>query len=98
GFVFAVEIFHRVLVERNSRITTLLRAPVDQAFFTNVEITGTGTTTPVIRLAFGDAVLEPVQTRMVLVSEFLDLLEDVLFFYRQRLQRSINVVNYANCG
>src|SRR5262245_17933396 len=51
-FVLSIEIFHRVLLKRNSWISTLLRAPVDQTLFTDVEITSAGTTPPVVRLAF----------------------------------------------
>src|SRR4030095_1632079 len=36
--VLTIEIFHRVLGQRNARIPTLLRTPVDQPLFTNVEV------------------------------------------------------------
>ena len=39
GLVLPIEIFHRVLLERNSGIAALLRAPVDQAVLTDVEVT-----------------------------------------------------------
>ena len=38
GFVFALEVFHRVILERNTRIAALLRAPMDLSFFADVEI------------------------------------------------------------
>ena len=80
GFVLAIEIFHRVLLERDSGITALLRAPVDEALFTDVEIARAGTTAPVVRLAFGDTVLEPVQACVVFVTELLDLVKNIFLF------------------
>src|SRR5689334_21822539 len=71
GVVLAIEVFHRVLIERNSGIATLLRAPMDQTVFANVEVTRAGATTPIVRFALRDAVLKPVQPGVVLVSELL---------------------------
>ena len=79
--VLAIEVGHRVILQRNPRITFLLGAPMDQAVFTDVEIAGAGPTTPVVRFAFGDTVLKPIEARVVLVSHLLYLLEDVFFFW-----------------
>src|SRR5690242_693691 len=98
GFVLAIEIFHRVLLEWDSRITALLRAPVDQTFFANVQIARAGTTAPVIRFAFRDAVLKPIESRVILVSEFLYFLEDLFLFRRERFQSAVAVVNDADSG
>ena len=38
GFVLALEVFHRVILEKNSGDATLLRTPVHLALFANVEI------------------------------------------------------------
>src|SRR6267142_6074956 len=95
GAVFALEVFHGVLDERRARITTLLRAPMDQSIFANVEITGSGPATPLVRLAFGDAVLKPIQPRVVFVSQFLDLLKDASLFLLERLQRAVVIVDHA---
>src|SRR6185369_1192160 len=84
--VFPIEVFHCVLLEWNSRITTLLRAPVDQPVLANVEITRACTAAPLVRPALGDAVLEPVEPRVVLVTELLNLLEDMFLFRRKWLQ------------
>src|SRR5258707_7599274 len=78
GFVLAPEIFHRVLFERCAGIATLLRAPVHQAVFADVEIARAGATAPFVRLAFGDAVLKPVEPRVILVAEFLHRMKDLL--------------------
>src|SRR5438045_8221406 len=77
SLVLAIEIFHRVLVERYARIAALLRAPVDETVFADIEITRAGATTPVVRLSFSDAVLKPVQAGVVLVAHLLHLLKDV---------------------
>src|ERR1044072_2155506 len=81
----SIEIVHSVLVERNAGIAALLRAPVDQTYLADVEITRAGATTPVVRLTFSNAVLKPVQTGVVLVAHFLDLLKDVFLFFRKWL-------------
>ena len=77
--VLPIEIFHRVLFERNSGVASLLRAPMDQTVFANVEVTRTGAAAPVVRLAFGNAVLKPIEARVILVAQLLDLLENILF-------------------
>ena len=38
GFVFALEIFHGVILKRNAGIAALLRAPMDFALFADVEV------------------------------------------------------------
>jgi len=53
---------------------------MDQAVFANVEISRSCSTTPLVRLSFGDAVLKPIEARVVFVAEFLDLLKDVFLF------------------
>src|SRR5262245_56688786 len=47
GLVLAIEVFHRVLVQRDSRVTALLRTPVHQTLFTDVEIAGARAAAPV---------------------------------------------------
>src|SRR5439155_23764990 len=89
GFVFAVEIFDSVVCEGNSRIAALLRAPVNQAVFADVEIARAGTTAPLIRFALGDAVLKPVKARVILVAELFDGMKGLLLVFRQRLQRAV---------
>ena len=39
GLIFTLEVFHRVVLERDAGIAALLRAPVDLPFFANVEVT-----------------------------------------------------------
>ena len=94
--VFSIKVGHRVVLERYSRITSLLGAPVNQAFFTDVQVTRSGATTPLVRFAFRDAVLKPVEARMVFIAKFLYLLEDVLLFCGKRLERTVTVVNHAH--
>ena len=96
--VFPIEVLHRVILESNARVAALLRTPMDQTVFTDVEITSSGAATPVVRLALGDAVLKPVETRVIAVPQFLDRLEDTLFFVRERLERAVVVVYDADRG
>src|SRR5712664_3427192 len=55
GFVFALEIFHRVVFQRSAGITALLRAPVDQPVFADVEVARARTAAPFVWLSFRDA-------------------------------------------
>ena len=52
---------------------------MDQSFFANVKIACTGAATPVVRLAFRNAVLKLIKPGVVFVAHLLDLLENVLF-------------------
>src|ERR1044072_8413089 len=96
SFVLTIKIGHGVVLKWYSRITTLLGAPVNQTFFADVQIARTGATTPLVRLSFGDAVLKPVETRVIFVSQLLNLLEDVFLFSRKRFERSVAVVDHAD--
>ena len=84
GHVLALEIFHRVLFERDAGVAALLRAPVDQAVLADVEVASAGAAAPLVGLALGDCVLEPVEARVVAISQPLDLLEDLLLFVAER--------------
>src|ERR1700675_2712389 len=84
GLVLALEIFHRVIFQRRAGIAALLRAPVHQAVFADVEITRAGAATPFVRLAFGDAVLKPVEPRVIFVAQLLNRMKDLLLSFSQR--------------
>src|SRR5947199_2555553 len=94
--VLALEIFHRVLFERDAGRAALLRAPVDKAVFADVEVTRSGAAAPFVRLAFGDLVLKPVEARVVAVAEFLDLLKNLFLSFAERLQCSVVVMYHAD--
>jgi hypothetical protein len=79
GFVFPLEVFHRVILERDAGIAALLRTPVDLAFLADVQIARARAATPFVRFAFSDAVLEPIQTGVVFVAVFYGM-EDLLSF------------------
>ena len=69
---------------------------MDQAFFADVQVASSGAAAPVVGLAFGDAVLKPVEAGVVFVAQFLDLLKNVFLFIREWLQRAIVVVNHPD--
>ncbi len=98
GFVFALEIFHRVIFERRAGITTLLRTPVHQPIFADVEVARSRTTAPFVRLPFGDAVLKPIEPRVILIAQLLHRVKDLLFSFSQRLERAVAVVDHADGG
>src|SRR2546429_3864246 len=91
GFVLALEVFHRVIREWSSGDATLLRTPMHLAFFANVEIARARATAPFVRFAFGDAVLKPIEPRVILIAELLHGVKNLFLFFRQRLQRSVSV-------
>ena len=69
-----------------------------QPVFTDVKVAGAGAAAPLVRFAFGDAVLEPVQARVIPVSKSLDLLKNTLLFFGERFQRPVVIVYDANRG
>src|SRR5438105_15821675 len=81
SMVFAFEIFHRVLLKRNPRIAPLLGTPVHLTLFTDVQVTRARPATPFVRFAFSDAVLKPIEARVILVAKFLYVVENLLFFF-----------------
>jgi len=96
--ILPLQIVRTILLERDTRMPSLLRTPVHETVLTDVQVTRARSTAPLVSLPFGDAVLKPVQPRVIFVSEFLDLLKDALLFFRKRLESSINVVNHADRG
>ena len=49
--VLAAKVDFRVILQRNAGVASLLRTVVDEAVFTNIEVTRAGAASPVIRLA-----------------------------------------------
>src|SRR5579863_1142927 len=60
-----------VLLERNPRISALLRTVMHQAIFANVQVAGSCAAAPAVRLTLGDIVLEPVEARIVTLLQLL---------------------------
>src|ERR1700733_293146 len=67
-----------------------------EAVFTNVEVAGAGTTAPVVRLAFGDIVLEPVEARIMPLRHALHLEEHFAFRRAERAKLSVAVMDDAD--
>src|SRR5436190_20662307 len=91
--VFPIKIIHRVLLKWNARITALLRTPVDKAVLADVEIPRARSAAPVVGLPFGYAVLKPIQSGMIFITELLHLLKNLFLSNGKRLQSSIIIVN-----
>ena len=47
GIVFMIKVLRGVILQRDGRITPLLRAVMDQPVFANIEVTASGATSPV---------------------------------------------------
>ena len=55
------KIIQRVVHQRNARIAALLRAPVDEAVFADIEIARSGTAAPLVRFAARNIMLELIE-------------------------------------
>lgn len=91
--VLALDVGECVLLERNPGIATLLRAVMNEAIFANVEVSGAGSASPIVRLSVREVVLEPIEPAVTLFSVILDLAIDALFASVERLHRAAAVVN-----
>ena len=87
-----------VLSQWNARIATLWRAVMHQPELADVEITRTRATAPFVRLPFRDAVLKPIEARVILVPQLLHIVEDLLFRLAQWLERAVSVMDHTNSG
>src|SRR6185503_20029845 len=63
--IFGTEIVEAVLRERDAWMTALLRAPMDETVFADIEVPRTGAALPVIGLALCKVLLKPVVVREV---------------------------------
>src|SRR5687768_7523756 len=86
--VFAFEVFRRVLGQRNSRRSALLRTVVDQPVFTNVQIPATGMAMPVVRQAFGEIILELTVVDKIREFLFAKVHDCVVNRFLRRTQRT----------
>src|SRR5208337_4579296 len=73
GEELAANIGERVLLQRGSGITALLRAVMNESVFANVEISCPSPAAPLVRPAIGDVVLEPIEARIVSLLKSLHL-------------------------
>ena len=61
GVELPAKIIHGVVHQRNAGIAALLRAPVNEAVFANIEIARSGSAAPLIGLTTSDVVLELIE-------------------------------------
>ena len=95
--VLALKIDERILIQRNSRVATLLRAPVNQAIFADIQIPAPCVALPVVRDSASQVVLESVmpkkgEHRLV---QLADLVENPPLMLAQRPHLPGAVVNHA---
>src|SRR5262245_42597904 len=78
--IFPLKIVSVVLLERDSGMATLLRAPVDEAVFAHVEVPSAGAAVPLVWLAQREVLLEAVVVGEVEhgIPEACHLLQDCL--------------------
>ena len=79
GEVLALDVVERVLLERNSGVTALLRAIVNEAVLTDVKIAGARAARPFIRLASREVFLKPMKSAVALFVVAPDLAIDARF-------------------
>src|SRR5438876_1121766 len=82
--VLTIHIGERVFLERNTGITALLRAIVNQAILTDIEIAGTCTASPIVRFASREIFLEPIEAAVALLTVGFDFLIDAFLAAIQR--------------
>lgn len=90
------KIIQGVVHQRDARIAALLRAPVDEAVFADIEIPRSGTAAPLVRFAARNIMLELIEACIRALSEIHHLFEDLLLFIAQRLELTIPVVQHAD--
>ena len=97
---FAPQVVLTVAFEGDARTAALLRTPVNETVFADVEVTATSRAMPVVRLPVRQVLLKPVVVRVVerRVAERDDLLEDASLRIIQRPQPAASVMNNADRG
>ena len=61
GVELAAKIIHGVVHQRNAGVAALLRAPVNEAVFADIQVARSGSAAPLIGLAASDIVLELIE-------------------------------------
>ena len=87
GVVLPVEVFLRILFERNPGTASLLRTPVHKPVLAYVQITASGATVPVVGQALSEIVLELVvvcESECRLLTQTDDLPVCFLLLFIQR--------------
>src|SRR5262249_10285537 len=86
--VSQADVIDRVLLERDTRISALLGAVVDQAVLADVDIASAGAAFPLVRLSVGDIALEVIDAAVGALAEGFDPLVDALLGVGQLAQLS----------
>ena len=93
GDILPAQIFARVLLQRNPRIASLLRAVMHQTVLADVQVTRSRAASPIIWHAFGNVVLKCIDAGEAAFLERLHLVINAPLFFPQRLQLPAAIVN-----
>src|SRR5262245_66683755 len=88
GEIFSSEIIASVMFERNSGIASLLRAVMNQAVLTDIEVASTRPAAPVVGLRIRQVVLEVVHPGITPLTQVLHLDKALALQALERLTRS----------
>lgn len=94
--IFMPHVLPGVLLKGDGRVTALLRAVVDQAVLTDVQIAAAGAATPLPWNSTGDILLEPVEAGIRTLPQTHNLLENFLLLWAERLELSAVVMQNAH--
>src|SRR5262245_44303314 len=83
--VFAIDILKSIFLKRNAWVATLLRTVVHEAVLADVEISGPGTASPIVRFSGCQVFLKPIEPGIALLTVALDLPINAFFLAVQRL-------------
>src|SRR5262249_28750089 len=85
GNKFTANILNAVLLQRNCRISALLRAVMDQSILTDIQVSRPGTTAPVVWTPVGNRLLEMIEARVIPLLKFFHLQVHFALFRLKRL-------------
>src|SRR5262249_22461779 len=93
GVELAAKICNGVFLERDGGISALLGTVVDQAVFADIQVSRSGTASPLVGSAFSDVVLKSVDASEAALFELLHLMINTPLVVLQRLQLPLTVMD-----
>src|SRR5262249_11763865 len=98
--ILAAQVVGAVLLQWDTRMTALLRAPVDQAILADIEVPRAGAAEPVVWLSVGKVLLEAVVVREVehRLSERQDPLQNQPLRLVELEQPAASIMNDPDSG
>src|SRR6516225_7352603 len=96
GVILVFEVLPTVLLQRNARVTSLLRTVMHQPLLANVKVAAPGTTAPLMRGAASNIPLELVQPSIRSFAHLHNLEENPLLMIAERAELAGAVVQDAH--